>query len=217
MWRLLALAEAATGDERFAKKASALLRVWFVDETTRMNPNMLFAQYIPGDDVVLPWKEYPARFVPGPVGRKCVVSLSGKSQLPFQKHLLLWITRDLCLGVGNPPAASSKNIPLGGKRSFVPGSLPKKQCFLLTSTLEIVHVHIANNQSSFNYSIFMKIRVHVFTPFSSGLLHPRRWPFFLAIASVFLASGSLTAQTVLIDNNFNSVTVGTSGHFSIKR
>ena len=74
----LALAYAATGNERFAKKASALLRVWFVDETTRMNPNMLFAQYIPGDNVVLPWKEYPARFVPGSDGRKGVfVSFGG--------------------------------------------------------------------------------------------------------------------------------------------
>ena len=74
----LARAYAATGDERFAKKASAMLRVWFVDETTRMNPNMLFAQYIPGDNVVLPWKEYPARFVPGSDGRKGVfVSFGG--------------------------------------------------------------------------------------------------------------------------------------------
>lgn len=74
----LALAYAATGDERFAQKASALLRAWFVDENTRMNPNMLFAQFIPGDNVVLPWKEYPARFVPGTEGRKGVyVSFGG--------------------------------------------------------------------------------------------------------------------------------------------
>ncbi|MEI8310049.1 MAG: alginate lyase family protein [Verrucomicrobiota bacterium] len=75
---ILALAYAATGDERFAAKASALLRVWFVDEKTRMNPNMLFAQFIPGDNVVLPWKEYPARFVPGTDGRQGVyVSFGG--------------------------------------------------------------------------------------------------------------------------------------------
>ena len=74
----LAIAYAATGDERFAEKASALLRAWLVDEKTRMNPNMLFAQFIPGDNVVLPWKEYPARFVPGTGGRKGVfVSFGG--------------------------------------------------------------------------------------------------------------------------------------------
>ena len=75
---VLAIAYAATGDERFAEKASWLLRAWFVDERTRMNPNMLFAQFIPGDNVVLPWKEYPARFVPGTGGRKGVyVSFGG--------------------------------------------------------------------------------------------------------------------------------------------
>ncbi len=75
---VLALAYAATGDERFASKAAALLRAWFVDEKLRMNPNMLFAQFIPGDNVVLPWKEYPARFVPGTDGRKGVyVSFGG--------------------------------------------------------------------------------------------------------------------------------------------
>jgi len=75
---ILTLAYAATGDERFAAKASALLRVWFADVKTRMNPNMLFAQFIPGDSVVLPWKEYPARFVPGTDGRKGVhVSFGG--------------------------------------------------------------------------------------------------------------------------------------------
>jgi hypothetical protein len=72
------MAYAATADERFAEKAASLLRVWFLDEKTRMNPNMLFAQFIPGDHVVLPWKEYPARFVPGTDGRKGVyVSFGG--------------------------------------------------------------------------------------------------------------------------------------------
>jgi len=50
----LALAFALTGDGRFAAKAAEWLRVWFINPETRMNPNMLFAQYIPGDDVQLP-------------------------------------------------------------------------------------------------------------------------------------------------------------------
>lgn len=90
----LAIAYAATGDERFAQKASALLRIWFVDEKTRMNPNMLFAQFIPGDTVVLPWKQYPARFVPGTNGRKGIfVSYGGT----IEDHPLIPLTDSIAL------------------------------------------------------------------------------------------------------------------------
>jgi hypothetical protein len=61
----LSVAFALSADERFAAKAAELLRTWFIDEHTRMNPNMLFAQYIPGDNVEVPWKDYPARYVSG--------------------------------------------------------------------------------------------------------------------------------------------------------
>ena len=37
-----------TGDDRFAKKSAALLKVFFLDEKTRMNPNLQYAQAIPG-------------------------------------------------------------------------------------------------------------------------------------------------------------------------
>jgi hypothetical protein len=74
----LTVAYALSGEERFAAKAAELLRTWFVDPVTRMNPNMLFAQYIPGDNVITPWKDYPARFVPGTDGRKGIfVSFGG--------------------------------------------------------------------------------------------------------------------------------------------
>ncbi len=44
----LSLAYYFRGDEACAAKAVALLRAWFIDSSTRMNPNMEYAQYVPG-------------------------------------------------------------------------------------------------------------------------------------------------------------------------
>ena len=44
----LSLAWYFSGDERYAEKATQLIRVWFLDKKTRMNPHMEYAQIIPG-------------------------------------------------------------------------------------------------------------------------------------------------------------------------
>lgn len=44
----LSVAYYLTSDERFAEQSAKLLRTWFLNPETRMNPNMNFAQGIPG-------------------------------------------------------------------------------------------------------------------------------------------------------------------------
>ena len=44
----LALAAYLGGDARYSAKAAELLREWFVDPATRMNPSLTYAQFIPG-------------------------------------------------------------------------------------------------------------------------------------------------------------------------
>ena len=44
----LALAWYFSGDRRYAEKAQSMARTWFIDPATRMNPNLNYAQGVPG-------------------------------------------------------------------------------------------------------------------------------------------------------------------------
>lgn len=46
--QILSLAWYLTGEEKYAVKATGLIRHWFFDEATKMNPNLNYAQAIPG-------------------------------------------------------------------------------------------------------------------------------------------------------------------------
>ncbi|HTB85031.1 MAG TPA: alginate lyase family protein [Candidatus Sulfotelmatobacter sp.] len=51
----LAAAYKVTGEERYAVKAAELLRVFFLDPQTRMNPNLQYAQAVPGSSPGRSW------------------------------------------------------------------------------------------------------------------------------------------------------------------
>ena len=44
----LSLAYYITNETKYSDKAAQLLRVWFLDDNTKMNPNMNYSQFIPG-------------------------------------------------------------------------------------------------------------------------------------------------------------------------
>jgi len=46
--RILSLAYFFTGEEKYADKTAGLLRYWFFNEATKMNPNLEYAQAVPG-------------------------------------------------------------------------------------------------------------------------------------------------------------------------
>jgi len=46
--QILSLTYYLTGEEKFADKAAALLKHWFLDESSKMNPDLDYAQAIPG-------------------------------------------------------------------------------------------------------------------------------------------------------------------------
>lgn len=48
--RALSLAYYLSGNEHYAEKAESLIRIWFLDKKTKMNPHLSYAQSVPGND-----------------------------------------------------------------------------------------------------------------------------------------------------------------------
>jgi hypothetical protein len=58
--KILSLAYYFTDNNQYASKAAELLRVWFLDNATRMNPNLNYSEMIPGKD-----KSYSSGIIAG--------------------------------------------------------------------------------------------------------------------------------------------------------
>lgn len=52
--KILSLAYYFTDNNQYASKAAELLRVWFLDNATRMNPHLNYSEVIPGNDKLQP-------------------------------------------------------------------------------------------------------------------------------------------------------------------
>ncbi len=75
--QLLSVAYGFSRDPRYAERAAALLCTWFIQPTTRMNPHLNYAQYIPGGKGVEGPPTYPPRWVEGRAGHGLYVSFGG--------------------------------------------------------------------------------------------------------------------------------------------
>jgi hypothetical protein len=91
----LALAYYFNGNEEFAAHAAKLLRVWFLDPGTRMNPNLNFGQGIPGEIDGRPMGIIGTRGFVGLVDAIRLLKSSKSWTAADQKGMVDWMTRYL--------------------------------------------------------------------------------------------------------------------------
>jgi hypothetical protein len=91
----LALAYYFSGKEEYAQHAAELLRVWFLDPATRMNPNLNFGQGIPGEVDGRPMGIIGTRGFVGLVDAIRLLEGSPSWSAADQKGMIGWMTQYL--------------------------------------------------------------------------------------------------------------------------
>ena len=91
----LALAFYFTGDEKFAAHAAELLRVWFLNPATRMNPNLNYGQGIPGEVDGRPMGIIGTRGFVGLVDALELLNDSKSWTSADQQGMIAWMTQYL--------------------------------------------------------------------------------------------------------------------------
>jgi hypothetical protein len=109
----LAMAYYFSDKEEYAEHAAQLLRVWFLDSATRMNPNLNFGQGIPGQVDGRPMGIISTRAFVGVVDAIRLLRHSKSWSVADQKGMVAWMTQYLewlqtnKLGIGEGEATNN--------------------------------------------------------------------------------------------------------------
>jgi hypothetical protein len=109
----LALAFYFSGDEKYAAKAADLIRVWFLNPATRMNPNLNFGQGVPGEVAGRPEGLISARGLAGLVdgigllaGSKAWTPADQQGMVGWCTDYFKWLTTSK-IGLGESAATNN--------------------------------------------------------------------------------------------------------------